>query len=68
MFRKMMADYQLSAADCIHVGDHPEHDIQGAKNAGISSVWLNRQQQIWPGDEPPADYEISSLHDLPGLF
>ncbi len=68
MFNKMMADYQLSAADCIHIGDHPEHDIQGAKNAGISSVWLNRQQQSWPLGQSPADYEITQLNELLDLF
>jgi len=68
MFKKMMADYQLSAADCIHVGDHPVHDIQGATNAGISSVWLNRQQQMWPASTDWPDYEISNLYDLLRLF
>jgi len=68
MFHKMMDDYQLSAAECIHVGDHPVHDIQGAKNAGMSSIWLNRQQQSWPLTERRADYEINSLHELPSLF
>jgi len=68
MFYKMMHDHQLSANDCIHVGDHPLHDIQGAKNAGIRSVWLNRNQQSWPLGKEPAEYNISGLHELLSLF
>ncbi len=28
--------------EILHVGDHPEHDVMGATQAGMKSVWLDR--------------------------
>ena len=44
-----------------HVGDSLEIDIAGATNAGIMSIWLNKQKVE---TNLQIDYEISSLLDL----
>jgi len=31
----------------LHIGDHPEQDVLGAQNAGMSAVWVNRAQISW---------------------
>lgn len=54
----------LDRADCFIVGDSLTSDIQGGKNAGITTVWYNlcgydRDPEIVP------DYEIPSLDMLP---
>jgi putative hydrolase of the HAD superfamily len=50
-----------------HVGDSLASDIAGAANAGLGAgVWLNRTHAAAP--EPPPDYEITSLTELPGLL
>ncbi len=68
MFLRMINHYGVSPEQCLHVGDHPEHDIQGARNAGVGSVWLNRQQQPWPRQDFKADYEITDLKQLLSLL
>ena len=47
----------------LHVGDSFQNDVIGAKQAGIRSVWLNRQGGNNEAEQPP-DFEISSLREL----
>jgi putative hydrolase of the HAD superfamily len=60
----------LRAANCeptqaVHIGDSLEHDIAGARNVGVHSVWLNRKG-LTSADSPHApDFEIASLVNLP---
>jgi putative hydrolase of the HAD superfamily len=51
----------------VHVGDDPEHDVRGAANAGLRTVWLNRSGRDWPGG-PRADVEIGSLVELEAVL
>jgi len=57
----------LSGSVCVHVGDHPTHDIQGAQQAGFFSVWVNRNSAAWPGGTPPSA-EVSCLSELPEVI
>ena len=52
-----------SKAELLHVGDSLDNDVIGAANAGIKSVWLNRQHMS-PASETKVDYEIQSLAEL----
>ncbi|MCE2393159.1 HAD family hydrolase [Candidatus Poribacteria bacterium] len=47
----------------LHVGDSFQNDIIGAKQAGVKSVWLNRQGEN-NGTGKQHDFEISSLREL----
>ena len=51
----------------VHVGDDPEHDVRGAADAGLRTVWLNRNGRAWPGG-PAADAEIRDLSELDALL
>lgn len=57
----------VNAAEIVHIGDHPVQDIHGAIKAGIETVWLNRNNDIWP-DLPEPNNIISSLNELPDLL
>jgi putative hydrolase of the HAD superfamily len=50
-----------------HVGDSPTTDVAGAKAAGLTAVWLNRDGLPWQADDPKPDHEIRSLRELAGL-
>ena len=54
----------VEAANAVFVGDSAEHDIAGARNAGIRTIWVNRTNQPWAGGEPRPDYEVSGLTAL----
>ena len=48
----------------LHVGDDPERDVEAARRVGMSTVWVNRDDNSWPPHLRPADLEV---HDLAGL-
>lgn len=54
-------------AACIMVGDSLTGDIQGGKNAGLRTVWVNPNHKTAPDHLKP-DYEIEYLADLPKLL
>ena len=64
MFQRAMQFAGVTPQQTLHVGDHAIHDIEGAKRAGVTAVWLNRHNEAWPYDSFVANYEISSLHGL----
>ena len=49
------------------VGDSLTGDIQGGKNAGLRTVWVNPNHKTAPDHLKP-DYEIEYLADLPKLL
>jgi len=40
---------QATAAETVHIGDQPVDDVEGAQQAGIRTIWINRAQLPWPG-------------------
>ena len=53
----------IQPAEIVHVGDDPDHDVQGGRDAGFRTVWVNRTDREWPGGAR-ADAEISGLAEL----
>ncbi|PIE20613.1 MAG: haloacid dehalogenase [Neptuniibacter caesariensis] len=41
MFEQMLSHTRLRPEQVIHVGDNPEHDVQGAAAMGIWTIWVN---------------------------
>lgn len=72
---KPAADHFIAAqqaANCepeqiIHIGDHPDHDIQAAMDAGCHAIWYNPQGLVWPNPSP-ASGEVRSLAELVTLI
>lgn len=63
IFEVALEQAGCSRDELLHVGDSLVNDVYGAKNAGIKSVWLNREGvQNEAGIEP--DVEISTLEEL----
>jgi putative hydrolase of the HAD superfamily len=55
-------------ADTCMVGDNLEFDVEGARRAGITSVWIDRARAgVPPGVAARPDHVITSLIDLFGL-
>lgn len=52
------------AAQTLHVGDHPYYDVHGAKEAGMRTVWVNREGSEWPSDYDPPDLEVRHVGEL----
>jgi HAD superfamily hydrolase (TIGR01549 family) len=55
----------VGAAEIMHVGDDPVADVEGARRAGMQSVWLNRGGvRAWPAGLRPPARTIASLAEI----
>jgi len=51
-----------SPAETIHIGDHPEYDIEGAQRAGMQTMWIRRNGEKWTLPFKPG-YTVQTLHE-----
>ncbi|UQA92924.1 HAD family hydrolase [Streptomyces halobius] len=56
----------LPPADVVYVGDKLDIDALGARDAGLTAVWLDRTDTA--DDLPPGVRRIAGLAELPGLL
>lgn len=52
----------------LHIGDDAHLDTQGAMQAGLQAVWLNRAGSDWPLGSAQPHATVASLHALPELL
>jgi len=62
MFHRAMQIAGVNPSETLHVGDHPTHDIQGARNAGIDSVWIKRFNQQWDLETQEPEMQFMDLN------
>ena len=55
-------DKGITAADVLHVGDDVISDVNGARNAGFKSCWINRQEES--ASEIAADITVNTVNEL----
>jgi len=67
IFNALLKKICLNPCDVIMIGDSIKNDIQGAKNAGIKSIWYNPEHAENKTDIAP-DYEITNLLELKDMF
>ncbi|WP_328438394.1 HAD family hydrolase [Streptomyces sp. NBC_00457] len=58
----------LAPRHVAYVGDHPEIDGQGAAEAGLLSVWIDRDGVYTGADALAGPHRIASLAELPALL
>jgi len=68
IFEALAARFETPPRQIVYVGDHPRYDVMGPREAGLQSVWLNRERQPWPEDLPEPDHEVADLHEFSALF
>ena len=59
LFRMAAARLGVSPTACLFVGDHPQNDLEGARNAGFTPV-----RKIWDWD---ADHPIGQYPEVEGV-
>ncbi len=63
IFDIVLKDLGVHPVEAVHVGDSVEADMYGARDSGITGVWIKTPDQpIWTG------HAISSICDLPGFL
>ena len=61
IFRAALERLGAAAEDAVHVGDSVEHDVAGARAAGLEAILVARN-----GARPPAGVRV--VASLDGLF
>jgi putative hydrolase of the HAD superfamily len=64
IFARLACAAGVDAARVLHVGDDPLADVDGARSAGMQTVWLNRAARIWPAHLAPPPCTVTTLAEL----
>ncbi|HUO80698.1 MAG TPA: HAD family hydrolase [Steroidobacteraceae bacterium] len=64
MYARLLEVAGVPAGAVLHVGDDAEADVEGARQAGLRTAWMNRGGATWPAALPPPDHEIGDLDEL----
>jgi 2-haloalkanoic acid dehalogenase type II len=64
ILQRACAALSVPASEAAMVEDTPETDVQGAHQAGLRAVWLNRDHRGWPGNLGRPDAVIDELGQL----
>lgn len=64
LFHLALEQLQVSPAEAIYVGDSLEHDVAGARNAGLKVVHIRREDLVATPSQPLPDWSIGSLDEL----
>jgi len=68
-FRNALKHIGVEPENAIMIGDDYEHDIIGAKQAGLWTIWYNaKQQNLNPENFPYHDAEIYNMKELPTII
>jgi len=68
VFQRALDQLGLEPHEVLHVGDSDVDDVKGAKEAGLSVAWVNRDGRARRSDVPPPDFELRDLRQVPRLL
>lgn len=68
IFEQAIARSGYSSEAVLHVGDHPETDVNGAREAGLRTAWINRNGDAWPAELPAPDAVVTTIAELSQLL
>lgn len=63
LYRHVLERMGVEAERTVHIGDDPVEDVDAARRAGLTAVWLDRAGRGWPHYLTPAAFRITSLLD-----
>lgn len=66
IFEHSIKELNVSAEDCIFIGDDPVNDYDGASQFGMTPIWISKGRD-WNLPHQPA-YQIKELPELPNLI
>lgn len=68
IFHKVIEGTDLQLHEVVYVGDDPQHDVEGARQAGMHAIWMNRTGMAWPELLAPPEYVVDNLDALATLL
>lgn len=67
IFHAALAKAQVIPKQCLHIGDHPVHDMLGAHQMGMATCWLKDGTREWDQDFS-AQLQINHVSELVSLL
>jgi len=67
IFHRLAGSMKVEAAEAVMVGNSLERDIAGARNAGITSIWI-KVLGSEETDEAEPDFTITGLSEIPEIL
>ncbi|AOV16779.1 haloacid dehalogenase [Acidihalobacter aeolianus] len=68
IFRHALSAAGVPAGECVHVGDNPYADVQGARAQGMRTVWVNPTGAAWPAGDPRPDATVRHVGEIAELL
>ena len=68
LFHAILRRLEVAPEDAVYVGDRQFEDVHGAGQAGLRSVWLNRDNVSLDTNLPTPDYHVASMLEIPALI
>ena len=68
IFSLLLARAGVVPERALHAGDDVVADVEGARRAGITPVWVNRDGADWPAAASPQPLTVRSLAELATLL
>lgn len=68
IYQHALYQMEVPPADAVMVGDSLDGDIDGAANAGIATVWVNRNGRGHDPRHPRPDFELPDLSRLEAVL
>ena len=63
IFKIVLDELGVKPDEAVHVGDSVEADMKGARDSGITGIWIKTPEQaLWTG------YAINNICELPGFL
>jgi putative hydrolase of the HAD superfamily len=67
-FKRLTEALGVATEEVLFVGDDPDHDVGGARNAGLRTAWMNRRNERWPVNATAPDVIVSDCEQLASLL
>jgi HAD superfamily hydrolase (TIGR01549 family) len=68
IFAAALEQGHATANEAVFIGDSPEYDIDGARRAGIRTVWMDHGRTPWPANLPRPDWTVHNIAELRTLL
>ncbi|HJY65024.1 MAG TPA: HAD-IA family hydrolase [Ignavibacteria bacterium] len=62
LFNMATGCFGVHPSDILFIGDNYKRDVIGSMNAGMKSVWVNKNDEMYNGIKP--DFEIKHIREL----
>ncbi len=64
LFRQALDYFRVPPSKVLFVGDHPMRDVDAAKAIGCGAIWVQNDDEAFPGNLRPPDLTVHHLDEL----